>query len=105
MLGNLPKQNDKVFGLMTRTIAENCLRHSRQRIAIKIGNPKIAKIYFHLIKHWFEINEYHKHPDMDHVCRLLGHKSILNTQISVNIEKASFAKSKRRLYSKSDVKH
>jgi hypothetical protein len=37
--------------------------------------------------------EYHKKPDMDHVRRLLGHKSILNTQIHVNMEKALFSTS------------
>jgi len=37
--------------------------------------------------------EYHKRPDMDHVRRLLGHKSILNTQMYVNMEKAFFGES------------
>jgi integrase len=93
MLGNLPKQNDKVFGIMTRTIAESCLRNSRIKVAAKISNPRISKIHFHLIRHWFGTNEYHKRPDMDHVRRLLGHKSILNTQMYVNMEKAFFAES------------
>ena len=93
MIGNLPKVNDKVFGLTTRGIAENCLRQSRQKVARKISNPRIAKIHFHLIKHWFGTKEYHKHPDMDHVRRLLGHKSISNTQMYVNMEKAFFPES------------
>jgi len=46
-----------------------------------------------LIRHWFGTNEYHKRPDMDHVRRLLGHKSILNTQLYVNMEKAFFTES------------
>jgi hypothetical protein len=46
-----------------------------------------------LIRHWFGTNEYHKRPDMDHVRRLLGHKTILNTQMYVNMEKAFFAES------------
>lgn len=93
MIGNLRRVNDKVFGLTTRGIAENCLRHSRQKVARKLSNPRIAKIYFHLIRHWFGTMEYHKHPDMDHVRRLLGHKSILNTQMYVNMEKAFFPES------------
>ena len=93
MLGNLPKQNEKVFGKMTRSTAENCLRITRKKIAAKISNPRIAKIHFHLIRHWFGTMEYHKKPDMDHVRRLLGHKSILNTQIYVNMEKALFSTS------------
>jgi integrase len=93
MTGNLPKINEKVFGVMTRGTAESCLRHSRQKVARKISNPRIAKIHFHLIRHWFGTMEYHKHPDMDYVRRLLGHKSILNTQMYVNMEKAFFPES------------
>jgi integrase/predicted RNA-binding Zn-ribbon protein involved in translation (DUF1610 family) len=93
MISNLSKVNDKVFGLTTRGIAENCLRHSRQKVARKLSNPRISKIHFHLIRHWFGTMEYHKHPDMDYVRRLLGHKSILNTQMYVNMEKAFFPES------------
>jgi len=78
---------------MSRSTAENCLRHTRNRVAAKVGNPRIAKIHFHLIRHWFGTMEYHKRPDMDHVRRLLGHKSILNTQMYVNMEKAFFGES------------
>ena len=59
--------------------------------AAKISNPQIAKIHYHLIRHWFGTMEYHKKPDMDHVRRLLGHERILNTQIYVNMEKALFS--------------
>ena len=90
MLGNLPKQNEKVFGKMNRSTAKNCLRHTRIRVGAKVSNPRIAKIHFHLIRHWFGTIEYHKRPDMDHVRRLLGHKSILNTQLYVNMEKVFF---------------
>jgi hypothetical protein len=93
MLGNLPKQNEKVFGKMTRSGAESCLRRTRIRVSAKISNPRIAKIHFHLIRHWFGTMEYHKRPDMDHVRRLLGHKSILNTQLYVNMEKVFFGES------------
>ena len=93
MLGKLPKQNEKVFGKMTRMGATSCLRTTRIRVAAKISNPRIAKIHFHLIRHWFGTMEYHKRPDMDHVRRLLGHKSILNTQLYVNMDKVFFGES------------
>ena len=35
--------------------------------------------------------EYHKTHDIDHVRRLLGHRSVLPTQIYVNVEQAMFA--------------
>ena len=83
-----PKVNEKVFGLTTRGIAENCLRSSRKKVSKKLSKPRIAKIHFHLIRHWFGTMEYHRPPDMDYVRRLLGHKSILNTQMYVNMERA-----------------
>jgi hypothetical protein len=35
--------------------------------------------------------EYHKTHDIDHVRRLLGHRSVLSTQIYVNMEQAIFS--------------
>lgn len=34
--------------------------------------------------------EFHNKPDLDYVRRLLGHKSILNTQIYLNMERMVF---------------
>jgi hypothetical protein len=82
-----------VFGKTTTTTAMQCLRQTRIKVGAKISNPRIAKIHFHLIRHWFGTMEYHKRPDMDHVRRLLGHKSILNTQLYVNMEKVFFCES------------
>jgi site-specific recombinase XerD len=91
MLQNLPKQNDKVFGIMNADSAGRCLRGTRRKVAHKLANPRIGKIHYHLIRHWFGTMEYHKKPDMDYVRRRLGHKSILNTQIYVNMEQVMFA--------------
>jgi integrase len=93
MLGNLPKQNEKVFGRMKKASAINNFYKQRKTLAVKLANPRIGKIHFHLIRHWYGTNEYHKKPDMDHVRRLLGHKSILSTQIYVNMEQAIFKSS------------
>jgi integrase len=90
MLENLPKQNDKVFGTMSISSASVGLREARKRVAHKLANPRIAKIHYHLIRHWFGTMEYHKKPDIDYVRRRLGHKSVLNTQIYINMEQAMF---------------
>jgi hypothetical protein len=34
--------------------------------------------------------EYHKKPDIFNVAKLLGHKSVLTTQIYINMEKMAF---------------
>jgi hypothetical protein len=43
---------------------------------------------------------YHKTHDMDYVRRQLGHKSILNTQIYVNMEQALFVTSSNEYHAK-----
>jgi integrase/predicted RNA-binding Zn-ribbon protein involved in translation (DUF1610 family) len=91
MIGRLSRDTEKIFRGMKRTTAESCFRVSRKRIAKKLINPRIAKIHFHLIRHWFGTMLYHKTKDMDHVRRMLGHRNIMNTQIYVNMEQAFFA--------------
>jgi hypothetical protein len=53
MLGNQPKENQKVFGRTSTVTAMQCVRQTRKKVAVKIINPRIAKIHFHLIRHWF----------------------------------------------------
>ena len=62
----------------------------RKTIARKLQNPRIAKIHFHLIRHWKGTIEYHETRSIEHVRQLLGHRSILNTQIYVILEQAIF---------------
>lgn len=91
MVGRLSRGTEKIFGDMKRTSAESCFRVSRKRIAKKLSNPRIVKIHFHLIRHWFGTMLYHKTKDMDYVRRQLDHRNIMNTQIYVNMEQAFFA--------------
>jgi integrase len=91
MLQALPKKNEFIFAGVKPTSAQNCFKHSRRRLAKKLGNPRIAKIHFHLIRHWFGTIQYHKKPDLIHVQKLLGNRNILATQIYVNLEQALFS--------------
>lgn len=90
MLKNLPRQNDKVFGILSDVTAESCLKGTRRKVAKNLCNPRIAKIHYHLIRHWYATMEYHKKPDIFHVSKLIGHKSVLSTQIYINMEKMVF---------------
>jgi integrase len=62
----------------------------RKAAAEKLGNPRLAKISFHTLRHWKGTMEYHAFPDMMHVKKILGHKSIMSTQVYVNLESALF---------------
>lgn len=90
MIGKLPKANDKIFGAMTTNSAIQGLINARKKISYKLGNPRIAKIHYHLIRHWYGTTEYHKKPDPDYIRRLLGHKRLSSTEIYINMEKLVF---------------
>ncbi len=91
MLQRLPKKREKMFGVTIAKEAQRSLARSRKKIAVKIGNPRLAKIHYHLIRHWFGTMEYHKTHDIDHVRRRLGHRTIQATQIYVNMEQVLFS--------------
>jgi integrase len=90
MLGDLHRENDKLFGKTTGQSAQSSLNNSRRNLAKKLSNPRIGKIYFHLIRHYYGTVQYHKTHDIFHVAKMLGHKSVLNTQIYVNLELMMF---------------
>jgi integrase len=90
MMQALPKKNELIFAGVKPKYAQNCFKHSRRKLARKLGNPRLAKIHFHLIRHWFGTMQYHKKPDLLHVQKLLGHRNILATQIYVNLDQALF---------------
>jgi integrase/recombinase XerD len=91
ILQSLPKTHERIFGLTKAKNAQSNFSRARKKIAAKVGNPRLAKIHFHLIRHWFGTMEYHKKPDPDHVRRLLGHRSLQSTQIYINMAQAHFA--------------
>jgi integrase len=89
MLGRLPKASDKVFTAQIhgyRTTFEK-LRH---RTAVKLNNPRLDNIHFHTFRHWKATTEYHRIKDIMTVKAMLGHKSVLSTQVYVNIEATLF---------------
>jgi integrase len=89
MLQRLPKTSDRIFVTSGRHMGIG-FAQQRKKIALKLGNPRLAKIHFHLIRHWKGTMEYHKTQNIIQVQRLLGHKSVLNTQLYVNLEQAIF---------------
>jgi Phage integrase family len=89
MLQRLPKKSERIFTTRSRHLGIG-FAYQRKKIAKKLGNPRLAKIHFHLIRHWKGTMEYHKTQNIIQVQRLLGHKSILNTQLYVNLEQAIF---------------
>jgi integrase len=90
MLQGLPKDCELVFGNSSKVTKQASFRRQRRQLAQKLNNPRLDRIHFHIIRHWFGTTEYHKTHDIEHVQRLLGHRYIENTMIYINMEKAVF---------------
>lgn len=65
-----------------------CFKDQREKLATKLNNLRLAKITFHILRHWKATMEYYKTKDIIHVQQLLGHISIQSTTIHITIEKA-----------------
>ena len=92
MLGALPRRGEYVFDTNVRSLQLRLWR-VRRRIAQKLQNPRILRITFHTIRHWKATMLYHQTKDILYVKDFLGHKSVENTMIYVNIERALFGAS------------
>ena len=89
MVERLPKESDRVFPHSYKNYYST-FSNQRRRIANKLGNPRISKITFTTLRHFKGTVEYHITKDILHVKQILGHKSINNTMIYINLEAAIF---------------
>jgi integrase len=92
MIQALPKQHEKIFRNTSAKNAACSYSDQRKRLALKVGNERLAKINFHLVRHWFGTMLYHKTHDLHYVMRMLGHRNITSTLIYINMEQALFSR-------------
>ena len=90
MLRSLPKKGQRVFGNATYFTMKNAMWRTRKRLANKLQNPRLEKITFHTFRHWKATMLYHQTKDPYYVKQFLGHKTLKNTEIYINIEKTIF---------------
>jgi len=91
MLSNLPMTSEKIFTCSSPKIMRVNFRNRRKRLATKLGDPRLLKITFCSIRHWKGTMEYHRTKDILYVMKILGHKSIRNTLIYIDVERAIFS--------------
>ena len=92
MLDNMPKSQSETFKGSLIHFARS-YRRQRTKIAQKLANDRISKTTFHTFRHWKATMEYAKTKSLLHVKQILGHKSILNTELYtqlVNFENDEF---------------
>jgi len=90
MLKGLPKKSKKVFGEITLVSLRGTFCSSRRIAAEKLQNPRILQIHFHTLRHWKATTLYHQTKDILYVMNFLGHKSIKNTLLYVQLADAIF---------------
>jgi integrase len=90
MLNALPKKTERIFGNGPITSTKMTFIRARRRLADKLQNPRLMKISFHTFRHWKATMLYHETGDIHYVQRFLGHKSIVNTEIYINIANTIF---------------
>jgi integrase len=91
MIHASPKKGERVFGNGRVRDKQHVFQHLRNKLARKLGNPRLTQITFHTFRHWKGTIEYHKTHDIMHVKQLLGHRNIQSTMIYINLEQAVFA--------------
>ncbi len=90
MLNQLPRESDRLFGERTVYSIKASFVRSRAKQAFKLGNPRLKEIHFHTMRHWKATMLYHYTKDVLLVQQFLGHKSIENTQLYIQLDKQLF---------------
>jgi len=89
MVGALPRRGVRVFDVTYNNL-KNVFLKTRRRLAYKLQNPRLLKITFHTFRHWRATMLYHQTKDPYYVKQFLGHKSIMNTERYITIERTLF---------------
>jgi len=79
------KENDNLFRGREEHYGD-AFRRVRDRLANKLENPSIKTVRLYDLRHFFATMLYHKTKDILLVKQQLGHKSINNTLIYVDLE-------------------
>ena len=86
-LESMPKSEERIFDDF---LLRRAFYYKRKTTAHKLANPRLLNITFITFRHWFGTTQYHKTKDILYVQRLLGHKSIQNTLIYIDLESKLF---------------
>lgn len=90
MLARLPRNEKNIFGYGTLNNLQRTLERQRRSRTYKLGKPRLEQITFHTFRHWKATILYPKTKDVLYVMNFLGHRSIKNTLIYIQLEEALF---------------
>ena len=89
----LPKTEERVFASKNLDKMRWLYERARNKLTVKLQNPRLHEIAFKSFRHWKGTMEYHKTKDILQVKWFLGHKRIENTLVYthlVNFEAEEF---------------
>jgi len=84
MMNELPKDGKIVFNATSDALRKSYSKQ-RRHLTFRLKNPMLRQITFHTFRHWKATMEYHKTRDILHVMQVLGHRSIRNTLIYIQL--------------------
>jgi integrase/transcription elongation factor Elf1 len=84
MIQALPKKSNYIFNTKTRSL-ESVFDRQRNKLAVKLQNPRLRQIHFHTFRHWKATTTYHKTRDILLVKYMLGHKRLENTEVYTHL--------------------
>jgi len=90
MINALRRESRKVFGDSPACYKKTTFYLTRKSIAKKLQNPRLLEISFHTLRHWKATMLYHQTKDILYVMRFLGHKSINNTLLYIQLAETIF---------------
>jgi integrase/predicted RNA-binding Zn-ribbon protein involved in translation (DUF1610 family) len=90
MIDSMPRESEKIWPAQLHSIRVNYHRQ-RMRLARKLKNPRLEKITFCTLRHWYATNLYHQTKDILYVKNALGHRFVGNTMIYIDLEQAIYA--------------
>jgi integrase len=93
MIDNLPKTyGNRVFSNPQQPLDHfrDNFSQQRKRMAHKLKNPRLLRITFHTLRHFKGTMEYHRTKDIVYVMQVLGHKSMKNTLLYVQLAEELF---------------
>jgi hypothetical protein len=89
MIDSLPREGEKIWTAALHSIRVNFHRQ-RLRLAQKMKNPRLEKVAFCTLRHWYATNLYHQTKDILYVKSALGHRFVGNTMIYIDLDQAIY---------------
>ena len=90
MLGSLQKTSDYIFGNPNARHIRASFCNMRKAISQRLQNPRLMRISFHTFRHWKATSLYHQTKNILLVKEFLGHASLDNTLLYIQVEQAIF---------------